>query len=107
MRIVDNKAVEEALQELALLDDKEAELRAAREYGEAKLKEIYSRHYLKAEGTIAAKDAEARLNPEYVKHNEDLRMVIQNHQAAKNKRETLTMVKEVWQTENANLRGRT
>lgn len=106
-RIVSDKAVEEALNDLALLDDKEARLKAARDYGETKAKEIYSRAFLTAEGTVAEREAVARTDAEYCAHIENLRNVIEQHQGVKNKRDTLTMVKEVWQTEQANLRSRT
>lgn len=106
-RIVSDAAVEEALNQLALLDDKEAELKAAKDYGDAKAKEIFSTHYLKAVGTVAERDAIARTNPDYIKHVENMRIVTRQHQEAKNKRDRLTMVKEVWQSENANHRQRT
>lgn len=106
-RIVTDEAVEDALNELARLDEREAELKASRDYGEAKAKEIYSRHYLAAEGTINERDAKARTSEEYIEHMESMRMVIEMHQKVKNKRDTLTMVKEVWQSEGKNIRERT
>lgn len=104
--IVSDEVLEAALHRLSELDEKEAELRAAKEFGDAKAKEIFSRHFLTAEGTVAERDAKARTNDEYKKHLIDLRTVTKNHQAAKNERDRLTMLKEVWQSEQANERQR-
>lgn len=106
-RIISDAAVEEALQELALLDDKEAELKAARDYGEAKLKEIYSECFLDCSGTVAERESYARTSPDYIEHLKNLRTVVERHGAARNKRDRLMMVIEVWRSENANMRGRT
>lgn len=105
--IVSDKAVEQAMNDLVLLDDKEAELKAARDFGESKAKEIFSKHFLEAKGPVAEREAIARINAEYIKHLEDLRIVTKQHQTAKNKRDRLTMIKEIWQSEQANMRQRT
>ena len=105
--IVTDKAVEDALLELALLDDREAELRAAKEYGDEQKKIIFSQYFLEAEGTVAERDAKARTNTEYLKQVEDNKTVTKNHQSAKNKRDRLTMLVEIYRTESANRRQRT
>lgn len=106
-RIVLDADVEQALKDLALLDDKEAELRAAKEYGEAEAKEIHSRALLAAQGTVAEREAIARTSEEHIEHMKNLRTVIQNWTAAKNKRDRLTMLIDVWRTESASIRSRT
>ena len=106
-RIVSDAAIEDALNQLAQLDDKEAELKAARDFGETKAKEIFSRKYLDAVGTIAEREAQARISDEYIEHMDNLRGVILNHQTLKNRRERLILLKDVWQSEQANMRQRT
>jgi hypothetical protein len=107
-RIVSDAAVEEALDELAKLDDKEAELRAAKEWGERREKIIFSEQLAKqTSGTVADKEAMARLSPEYTKHVEDMRTVTINHTKAKNRRETLMATLDIWRTEQASMRQRT
>lgn len=107
MRIVSDKALEEALIELAKLDDREAELRAAKEYGESREKIIYAEQYDKQTGTINERDSKTRTTPEYRKHIEDMRIVTLNHTKARNRRETLMATIDIWRTETASLRTRT
>lgn len=105
--IVTDKAVEQALNELALLDDKEAELRANKEWGEDEKKRIHSVHFLNATGSVAEREARAKTHPEYIKHVEKLRETTRDYQTAKNRRDRLTMLVEIYRTESANRRQRT
>lgn len=105
--IVSDEAIEAALTRLADLDDIEAELRAAKEFGEEQKKVIFSERYNDADGTNGEREAIARVSGAYQKHLKDLREVSRKSQRARNERERLMMIVDVWRSEQANQRQRT
>lgn len=103
--IVSEKNVSDALAYLALDPHPVALARKDTTDAENKCKEIFARAFMASDGSVAAKEAAATCNPNYVAAKaieaEDI-LELERHKARTRAAEMLI---EVWRSENANIRA--
>lgn len=101
--LTDNR-VAKALIELSSTDEAHAALAGEVKYRDAKLKQAEAHAYLKADGTIAERQAKAIISQEYDDAlNEQLKAFVE-FKTLDNQRNHEIRITEIWQTLSANRR---
>lgn len=101
--LTDNR-VAMALAELSQTDETHAALAGEVKYRDAKLKQAEAHAYLKADGTIAERQAKALISPEYDKALDEQLKAFVDFKTLDNQRNHEIRITEIWQTLSANRR---
>jgi hypothetical protein len=95
---------DKALFYLAETDEECAKLEANMERAEFKAKAVRDAFFLTLEGSVAERTAKAGCSDEYVKAMDDYFAAIEEFRKVRNKRNTETIVVDVWRSIQANQR---
>lgn len=99
--IVTDEILEAALRRLSSTDELSAELHAKVERAEFKAKVIKDAVFLRTEGSVAERHAQAGTSGDYSVAMEDYFKALQAHEALRNERARKIIVIEVWRSLNS------
>ena len=103
--MIDDTRLEKAVQYLVDTDAECAKAKALVVGLEEQRKTVKSIEFLKAEGTMAEKEAIAYSSTAYREHIEKLENATAEYETLRNRRLTASLIIEVWRTEAANKRS--
>jgi len=104
-KLITDEMVEDALEYLAKSSELIAAARAMRLRSEFERKQIRSRLFLSAEGTVAFKDAYSESHPDYVAACNKEIEAAERDELYRSERSTAETIIEAWRTESSNLRA--
>lgn len=102
--MIDESRLTKALVYLAETDERAAELCADMERAEYKSKAVRDAVFLAESGTVAERTAKAGTSEHYQQSLAEYFTAVQAYNAVKNKRQTESLVIDVWRSMNANRR---
>jgi SOS response regulatory protein OraA/RecX len=99
--VVTDEIMEAALRRLAATDDLSAELHTKLERAEFKAKAVKDAVFMRAQGSVAERQALAGTAAEYEVAMEDYFQALQAHEGLRNERARKIIVIEVWRSLNS------
>ena len=93
-----------ALRYLAETDEKVSRAKAYMLGIDKQEKTILAINFLKTEGTVAEREANSRVSPEYKTWKEEYENAVVDYEILKNKRSTEVLIIEVWRSLNSQRR---
>lgn len=99
--MISETRLNKALKYLAETDEDAARAKALMISLEDQRKTVKALAFLKAQGTVAEREANAYNSQEYRDHAEKLENAVADYEALRNKRATETIIIEVWRSLNA------
>lgn len=99
--LIDEKRLEVALGRLAKTDAMMAELHMKMERAEYKAKAVKDTVFLHCEGSVAERQAQAGVSPEYGQAMDEYFAAMQAHDTMKNERAREVLVIDVWRSLNS------
>lgn len=102
--MITDEKLSDALGFLSESDEKAAELHTQAERMDYRSKMIRDEVFLHSEGTVAERTARAGCSPEYRSAVVDYLSALEESKAIQNKRNTASLIVDIWRTEQANRR---